>query len=239
MQLKNISEEGICVMKRVNWKAELLTVLILVLVIGGICGTKYYQKVQNDKKLEQQAKNAEKNAVKGVEDLPGKKIGVQIGTSGDIYVSDYEKDGSGTTVERYNKGADAVQALKLGKIDAVVIDEQPALVYVKKNNNLKILDEEFANEDYAICIDKENTSLKDKINDALSTLKENGTLDEIKENYVGSEDVKGTKPYKEKDVDRKNGTLTMATNAEFPPYEYYEDNKVTGLDVDMMRAVCE
>ena len=111
-------------MKRVNWKAELLTVLILVLVIGGICGTKYYQKVQNDKKLEQQAKNAEKNAVK--EDLSGKKIGVQIGTTGDIYVSDYEKDGSGTTVERYNKGADAVQALKLGKIDAVVIDEQPA-----------------------------------------------------------------------------------------------------------------
>ena len=239
MQLKNISEEGICVMKRVNWKAELLTVLILVLVIGGICGTKYYQKVQNDKKLEQQAKKAEKNAVKGVDDLPGKKIGVQIGTTGDIYVSDYEKDGSGTTVERYNKGADAVQALKLGKIDAVVIDEQPALVYVKKNNNLKILDEEFANEDYAICIDKENTSLKDKINNALSTLKENGTLDEIKENYVGSEDVKGTKPYKEKDVDRKNGTLTMATNAEFPPYEYYEDNKVTGLDVDMMRAVCD
>ena len=69
--------------------------------------------------------------VKNAGDLSGAKIGVQLGTTGDIYVSDYEKDGSGTKVERYNKGADAIQALKLGKIDCVVIDEQPALEFVK------------------------------------------------------------------------------------------------------------
>lgn len=227
------------IMKRVNWKAELLTVLVLVLLIGGICGTKYYQKQQEEKKILQEAEKEQKNKVKSVDDLSGKRIGVQIGTTGDIYVSDYEKDGSGTTVERYNKGADAVQALKLGKIDAVVIDEQPALVFVKKNNNLKILDEEFANEDYAICIDKENTALKDKINKALAKIQEDGTLEKIKENYVGSEDVKGKNPYKEKNVERNNGTLTMATNAEFPPYEYYVNDKITGLDVDMMKAVCD
>ena len=56
-----------------------------------------------------------------VDDLEGAKIGVQLGTTGDIYVSDYENDGSGTKVERYNKGADAVQALKVGKIDCVVL----------------------------------------------------------------------------------------------------------------------
>ena len=67
-----------------------------------------------------------------VDDLEGAKIGVQLGTTGDIYVSDYENDGSGTKVERYNKGADAVQALKVGKIDCVVIDEQPALAFVKR-----------------------------------------------------------------------------------------------------------
>lgn len=82
----------------------------------------------------------------------GRKIGVQLGTTGDIYVSDYENDGSGTKVERYNKGADAVQALKVGKIDCVVIDEQPALAFVKENKGLKILDEEFTNEDYAFCL---------------------------------------------------------------------------------------
>lgn len=75
-----------------------------------------------------------------VDDLEGAKIGVQLGTTGDIYVSDYENDGSDTKVERYNKGADAVQALKVGKIDCVVIDEQPALAFVKENKGLKILE---------------------------------------------------------------------------------------------------
>ena len=97
------------------------------------------------------------------------KIGVQLGTTGDIYVSDYENDGSGTKVERYNKGADAVQALKVGKIDCVVIDEQPALAFVKENKGLKILDEEFTNEDYAFCLKKGNTELRDKVNTALES----------------------------------------------------------------------
>ena len=70
--------------------------------------------------------------ITGADDLEGAKIGVQLGTTGDIYVSDYEGDEAGTTVERYNKGADAIQALKLGKIDCVVIDEQPAIEFVKK-----------------------------------------------------------------------------------------------------------
>ena len=55
--------------------------------------------------------------IAGAADLEGARIGVQLGTTGDIYVSDYEGDEAGTTVERYNKGADAIQALKLGKID--------------------------------------------------------------------------------------------------------------------------
>ena len=98
--------------------------------------------------------------IKSADDLEGKKIGVQLGTTGDIYVSDYENDGSGTTVERYNKGADAVQALKQGKIDCVVIDEQPALAFVEENPGLKILDEEFTLEEYAIVIAKGNDDLQ-------------------------------------------------------------------------------
>ena len=92
------------------------------------------------------------NTVHSVDDLPGKTIGVQLGTTGDIYASDYEAEGS--TIERYNKGNDAVQALKQGKLDCVIIDEQPAKAFVEKNDDLTILDEEFTLEEYAICVAK-------------------------------------------------------------------------------------
>lgn len=177
------------------------------------------------------------NTVNSVDDLPGKTIGVQLGTTGDIYASDYEAEGS--TIERYNKGADAIQALKQGKIDCVIIDEQPAIAFVDKNPELKILDEEFALEEYAICISKENTELKEKINGALAQLKEDGTLDAIIANYIG-DDTKGKTPYESPaDVDRSNGTLVMATNAAFEPYEFYENQEVVGIDADMAQAVCD
>lgn len=177
------------------------------------------------------------NTVHSVADLPGKTIGVQLGTTGDIYASDYEAEGS--TIERYNKGNDAVQALKQGKIDCVIIDNQPALAFVEKNDDLMILDEEFAVEEYAITVAKDNTELKDKINAALAELKANGTLESITANYIG-DDTKGKSPYESPaDVDRSNGTLTMATNAAFEPYEYYADQKIVGIDADMAQAVCD
>lgn len=177
--------------------------------------------------------------VKNAGDLSGAKIGVQLGTTGDIYVSDYENDGSGTKVERYNKGADAIQALKLGKIDCVVIDEQPALEFVKQNTGLKILDDEFTKEDYALCIGKDNPELLENVNTAIEKLQSDGTIDSIINNYIGSDSQIGKTPYEKKDVERKNGTLKVGTNAEFPPYEYYEDNQITGIDIDIMQAVCD
>ena len=125
------------------------------------------------------------NTVFSVDDLSGKKIGVQLGTTGDTLVSDYEEDGSGTVVERYNKGNDAILALKQGKIDAVVIDVQPAQSFVKTNSELMILNEEFVTEDYAMCISKNKPELKASINEALNVIKANGTLDKIIDNYIG------------------------------------------------------
>ncbi|MBQ3601684.1 MAG: ABC transporter substrate-binding protein/permease [Lachnospiraceae bacterium] len=177
--------------------------------------------------------------VSSVDDLKGKKIGVQLGTTGDLYASDYENDDYGTKVERYNKGNDAIQALKNDKIDAVIIDEEPAKAFVNANSNLLILTEDFANEEYAICIGKENTQLLDNINQALEQLKENGTLDKIKKNYTGSDSEKGCFPYIPMNIDRPNGTLTVATNATFPPYEYHQNGKITGFDIDMMQAICD
>ena len=175
--------------------------------------------------------------VTGKADLPGKKIGVQQGTTGDIYASDYEKEGA--TIERYSKGNDAVQALKQNKIDCVIIDEQPAKVFVSLNDDLKILDEPFELEEYAICISKSKPELTKAFNEALKALKEAGTLDQIIKNYIGDE-TKGTCPYvSPANVDRSKGKLTMATNAAFEPYEYHEGDKIVGIDAEIAQAICD
>ena len=127
----------------------------------------------------------EDSQIAGPDDLKGVTVGVQLGTTGDIYVSDLEADG--TTVERYNKGFEAVQALSQGKIDAVVIDGEPAKTFVSETEGLKILDEAFTVEEYAIAVKKGNTELLDKVNGALETLKDNGTLDEIVAKYIKAE----------------------------------------------------
>lgn len=181
------------------------------------------------------------NTVFSADDIPGKTIGVQLGTTGDIvYASDYETDGE-TKVERFTKTNDAVQALKQGKLDCIILDEQPAKYYVEANEDLQVIAGSFAPEDYAICVAKENTELLDKINDALATLKENGTLANIIANYIGEDDVKGTMPYVSSNTDYSNGKLVMVTEATFPPYEYYEggEGKIVGIDIDMAQAIAD
>lgn len=117
------------------------------------------------------------------DDLTGKTIGVQLGTTGDIYASDIE----GATVEQYNKGFEAVQALTQNKIDAVVIDGEPAKVFVSQNEGLKILDDALTVEEYAICVKKGNTELVEGINKAIANLKETGKLQEIVDKYISAE----------------------------------------------------
>ncbi|MEG1459364.1 MAG: transporter substrate-binding domain-containing protein [Acetivibrio sp.] len=181
--------------------------------------------------------NIPPNQVFSAEDLGGKTIGVQLGTTGDIIAGDYEAEGS--KVERYSKGNDAIQSLKQGKIDCVLIDEQPAKAFAAKNEDLKILKGGFDPEEYAICISKEKMDLKEKINAALAELKTEGIVDAIISNYIG-DDTKGKTPYTSpENVERTNGTLIMATNATFEPYEYYADQKVVGIDADLAQAVAD
>ena len=128
---------------------------------------------------------------------PDLKVGVQQDTTGDIYSSsdisgwgfcDVEEDGTVTTdrVVRYKTGADAVEALKTDKVNMVIIDNEPAKSFVAANEGIHILegDNEYAVEDYAICIAKENTELLDKINKALDDLKKDGTIDKIVSKYI-------------------------------------------------------
>ena len=112
------------------------------------------------------------------------KIGVQQGTTGDLYCSwDIEDEGLGS-VERYKNGTDAVLALTSGKVDCVVIDNEPAKNYIAANEGLKILDSEWLVEDYAIAVAKGNTALLDAINQAMAELIADGTFQSIVDKYI-------------------------------------------------------
>ena len=125
------------------------------------------------------------------------KVGVQQDTTGDIYSSsaitgwgfnDLNEDDSIKTdrVVRYKTGAEAVSALKSGKVDCVIIDNEPAKSFVAANTGIHILegDNEYAIEDYAICVKKGNAELLTKINTALAELKADGTIDKIINKYI-------------------------------------------------------
>lgn len=121
--------------------------------------------------------------IKSADDLEGKTLGVQLGTTGDMFSGDV-KD---ATVERYNKGFEAVQALSQGKVDAVIIDNEPAKVFVSQNEDIEILAEEFAVEDYAIAVKKGNDDLTKQINESLNKLKESGELQKIIDKYINED----------------------------------------------------
>ena len=117
------------------------------------------------------------------DDLAGKKIGTQRGTTGYIYCSD---DFGDDAVVAYDSGLTAVQALNNGQVDAVVIDNAPAKEYVAANPGLKVLDTSYAEEDYAIGLAK-GSALEDAINAALEELKADGTLQSIVDKYITAE----------------------------------------------------
>lgn len=132
------------------------------------------------------------SAIKSLDDLKGDgsmKFGVQQDTTGDIYASDtVENGGYGKdNVVRYKTGADAVQALKTGKVDAVIIDNEPAKSFVNANEGLSILDGSWVEENYAIAIAKENTELLEKVNNALKELTADGTVKSIIDKYIPAE----------------------------------------------------
>lgn len=174
------------------------------------------------------------NTVYSLNDLNGKSIGVQLKTTGDIYASEIE----GATVQRFNKGEDAIIALQAGEIDAVMLDDGPATVFVEQYEGIRILEEPYAEEEYGIVVKKGNQELLEKINNALTTIKENGTLDSIAQHWIY--DGATTSMYEEQNKESyANGKLVVATNAEFPPYESVVDGEVVGYDIDLMRAICE
>ena len=126
----------------------------------------------------------EDSDIASVDDLAGKKIGTQRGTTGYLYCSD---DFGDENVVAYDNGLTAVQMLNNGQVDCVVIDNAPAKEFIAANPGLKLLDTAYVEESYAIGVGKGNTELKDAINTALEKLKADGTLQAIVDKYITAE----------------------------------------------------
>lgn len=124
---------------------------------------------------------ADNTAIASADDLVGKSVGVQLGTTGDLFVSGTE----GVTVVQVKKGTQAVMDLQNGKVDAVVIDEEPAKKMIAGKTDVKILEVPFTEEEYAIAVKKGNTELLNTINETIEELKANGEYDKIYEQFFG------------------------------------------------------
>lgn len=125
------------------------------------------------------------SAITSVDDLYAEgatyKVGVQLGTTGDIYATD---DFGDDLVTSFTTGNEAVNALLGGDVDCVIIDNEPAKAFVANNTGLKILDTSYADEDYAACIKKGNDQLREAVDNAIEKLIEDGTIDTIVDKYI-------------------------------------------------------
>ena len=119
--------------------------------------------------------------IAAAEDLAGKTIGAQLGTTGDLMIEDFE----GATAKQYNKAVDAVNDLISGRLDAVIVDKNPALVFADKfSEEIQYMDFNFEPEDYAIALPKGDAALADAVNNALAELKTDGTFDDLVSQYI-------------------------------------------------------
>lgn len=176
------------------------------------------------------AKKAQVN-IASAEDLNGKKIGCQAGTTGETYIQEEVK---GATLKSFKTGMDAALDLKNGAIDAIVLDELPAKEIVKRNPSLKVLDIRFATEEYAIAVKKGNTALLDSINKTVSSMKADGTYEKLVKAFMPADGdivIPPSIPLKGSEI------IKMGTNAAFPPFEYIEGTDPVGFDVTMSEMI--
>lgn len=154
------------------------------LIIAGMTATEERKKFVNFSESyykSQQAivVNKDENGINNFDNLIGKEVGVVLGYTGDIIVSEM----ANVKVQRYNATSEAIMALKSKKVQAVVLDYEPAKNYSAQNPELKLIETDSQSEEYAIAIRKEDTQLLNNINKALATLKENGTYDALLNKY--------------------------------------------------------
>ena len=169
------------------------------------------------------------NSVFGPQDIEGKKIGTLSSTASKKYA-----DAFGEAVS-FSSSDELLGALKSGSVDCVVMDASKAESIVSKKSGAKILPDPLVDNVYCFAVAKENADLTRDINAAVKKLEEAGVLAGIRGRYVNGVEFEYTPP----EVTNPKGTLTAAVTSDFPPYSYKdEDGNLTGMDVDIARAVC-
>ncbi len=176
--------------------------------------------------------NRNNNYINDLDDLRGKIIGVQLGTAEDLSASEIDN----ATVEEYNSPYDVIQALLQDKIDCAIMNDKAAEAFLEINDSLSILEQPYGIEESAICISKENKELKIKLNKIIAEIKQDGTLDNIINAYFNNT---GYVYEADDSLDRSNGTLKVATNAEFEPYEYIENGQYVGIDMELCKVLAD
>ncbi|MFR9190769.1 MAG: transporter substrate-binding domain-containing protein [Anaerotruncus massiliensis (ex Togo et al. 2019)] len=173
-------------------------------------------------------------AINSVEDLNGKKIGVQAGTTGEIYVQENVTDAQ---LGSYKSGMDAALDLKNGKIDAVMLDELPAKSIVAQNDDLTIIDFNLEPEEYAIAVKKGNTELLDAINATIARMQADGSYEALVNAFMPAEGEAAIKV--PETIETSGDVIKMGTNAAFKPFEYAGTSEIVGFDISMAQNVAK
>lgn len=170
--------------------------------------------------------------LKSQDDLHGLTIGCQSGTTGELII---QEDYTDAKLKSYKSGMDAALDLKNGRLDAVILDELPAKSIIAQNDDLMIVDLGFEAEEYSIAVQKGNTELLDAINKVIKDLKDNGTYDDLKENFMPAD---GNIIIPD-DIQTDGDVIKMGTNAAFKPFEYVEGDKIVGFDITISQYVAK
>ncbi len=179
---------------------------------------------------------APENSVNEPTDLSGKKIGVLTNSAAGRHMNVYDKK-SGTVVTKYDESETMTAALTSGTIDCIVADERSCNTLIPISGKLKVLKDPFFKGSFAIAVAKENAQLTADLNAALAVIEENGTLEKIIDSYLTGKSYVYESTLDESAV---TATLTLAIDAAWPPYEYYGENgELTGIDIDVARALCD
>lgn len=217
-----------------------LTLLISLALLVSLIGCKkkaVATEVPTEKEVKAQESAAEvteeESAIKGVIDLVGKTIGVQAGTTGEIYA---QESIEGAQVKSFKTGIDAALALNNGAIDAIILDELPSIEIVKNNPSLTIINDNFSSEEYAVAVKKGNEELLTSINNTLNRIKEDGTYNTLTSAFMNAAGEITIPSVEEIETEDK---VIMGTNAAFPPFEYTEGDKVLGFDASLAAIIAQ
>ena len=171
------------------------------------------------------------------------EIGVQSGNTAEYYVNGDEDWGfagyENLEAKQYDSAYLAIQDMKNGGIDYVMTDIAPANALAAKIDGVKVIDIELTEEEYAFGVDKSNATLLADVNAQIAAMKTNGKLAEIAGNYFSDSYLPEGIVSATQDASKKDTQLVVATNAEFPPFEYKDGNKFVGIDMEICAYIAE